>query len=133
MDGAELRSKIMRAVKSKDTVPEMIVRSMIHSLGFRFRLHRSDLPGKPDLVFPRLKKVIFVHGCFWHGHKCKRGNRVPVDNREYWVEKIERNKQRDQKAAQLLRKLGWERKVVWECCLKKPEIVRSALAAYLTR
>lgn len=132
MTGEELRSKIMRPVKSRDTGPEMIVRSMVHRLGFRFRLHRDDLPGKPDLVFPRLKKVIFVHGCFWHGHSCARGNRVPVHNRRYWVEKIERNRERDRRVAELLSKSGWERKIVWECSLKKPEKVISALAKYLT-
>ena len=121
----------MMAVKAKDTGPEKVVRSLVHSLGFRFRLHRKDLPGKPDLVFPRMHKVIFVHGCFWHGHDCARGARVPVHNRPYWIEKIARNKQRDRKAARLLRNLGWKRKVVWECNLKKPEKVRSALAKYL--
>jgi DNA mismatch endonuclease (patch repair protein) len=131
MEGAEHRSKIMRAVKSKDTGPEMIVRSIVHSLGFRFRLHRKDLPGKPDLALPKLKKAIFVHGCFWHGHNCARGSRVPVNNREYWVEKIEKNRKRDQRSARLLRKLGWKRKVVWECSLKKPEKVMSSLAEYL--
>ena len=131
MDGAELRSEIMRAVKSKDTGPEMIVRSMVHRLGFRFRLHSEDLPGKPDLVFPRLKKVIFVNGCFWHGHGCVRGNRVPVHNHDYWVEKINRNRQRDQRVYDNLRKLGWSRKVVWECGLKKPTKVSIALAHYL--
>jgi DNA mismatch endonuclease (patch repair protein) len=131
MEDAKLRSAIMRAVKAKDTCPEMIVRSMAHGLGYRFRLHRKDLPGKPDLVFPRLHKVIFVHGCFWHGHDCARGARVPVHNRPYWVEKIARNRQRDRNAARLLHKLGWERKVVWECSLKKPEGVRLGLAKYL--
>ncbi|MGP8175473.1 MAG: very short patch repair endonuclease [Terracidiphilus sp.] len=92
---------------------------------------RHDLPGNPDLVFPRLKKVIFVHGCFWHGHGCARGNRVPVQNREYWVDKIKRNRQRDQNAARLLRKLGWKRKVIWECRLKNPEQVKSILDKFL--
>jgi len=131
MKHEEHRSAIMRAVKSKDTGPEKIVRSMVHRLGFRFRLYRNDLPGKPDLVLPRLNKVIFVHGCFWHGHHCARGNRVPVHNRVYWAEKIERNRQRDRKVAGLLRKLGWKIKVVWECSLKKPAQVRSALAKFL--
>ena len=133
MENQGIRSETMRAVKSKDTTPERIVRSIVHHLGFRFRLHRNDLPGKPDLVFPRLKKVIFVHGCFWHGHRCARGNRVPVHNHDYWVNKINRNRQRDQKVAGILRKLGWGRKVVWECSLKKPENVKLALAEYLRR
>jgi DNA mismatch endonuclease (patch repair protein) len=131
MKDAELRSEIMRAVKSKDTGPEKIVRSILHRLGFRFRIHRDDLPGKPDIVFSKLKKVIFVHGCFWHGHHCARGNRVPVHNHEYWVEKIEKNRQRDRKVAGLLRKLGWSSKVVWECSLKRPEKVQLDLAEYL--
>ena len=121
----------MQAVKSKDTGPEMLVRRLLYAQGYRYRLHRKDLPGCPDLVFSSRKKVIFIHGCFWHGHHCARGNRVPVHNREYWVEKIERNKQRDQKAARLLRKLGWKRKVIWECCLKKPEQVKSTLDKFL--
>jgi DNA mismatch endonuclease (patch repair protein) len=131
MENARLRSEIMRAVKSENTGPEEIVRSMVHRLGFRFRLHRKDLPGKPDLVFPKLKKVIFVHGCFWHGHRCSRGNRVPVHNRAYWIEKIEKNRQRDRKAARLLRQLGWGRMVVWECSLKKPDRARSAIDRFL--
>lgn len=131
METPEARRRTMQAVKNKDTGPEMIVRSLAHRLGFRFRLHRKELPGNPDLVFPRLHKVIFVHGCFWHGHHCAHGNRVPVHNREYWVKKIERNRQRDQKAARLLRKLGWERKVIWECNLKKPEQIKSALDIFL--
>lgn len=132
METPEARRRTMQAVKSRDTGPELIVRSMVHRLGFRFRLHRNDLPGKPDIVFPRLKKVIFVHGCFWHGHHCARGNRVPVHNQEYWVAKIERNKQRDREVAALLRELGWSRKVVWECSLKKPGQVSSSLVKYLS-
>jgi DNA mismatch endonuclease (patch repair protein) len=133
MENAIHRSAIMRAVKAKDTGPEKIVRSMVHRLGFRFRLHRKDLPGKPDIVFPRLKKVIFVNGCFWHGHICLRGKRVPVNNREYWVEKIDKNRKRDRKVVGLLRKLGWQCKVVWECSLKKPALVSTALTKFLKR
>lgn len=131
MENAQLRSAIMRAVKSTNTGPEKLVRSIAHGLGFRFRLHRADLPGKPDLVFPRLKKVILVHGCFWHGHSCARGNRLPFQNREYWLSKIERNRKRDRKTVRLLRQLGWESKVIWECALKSPEKVKSTLAKYL--
>lgn len=125
------RSAIMRSVKSTNTEPEMVVRRMVHQLGYRFRLHRKSLPGSPDLVFPRLRKVVFVHGCFWHGHNCARGSRVPVRNREYWVEKIERNRERDRKVAGSLRSLGWGRKVVWECSLKRLEKVKLALDEYL--
>jgi len=121
----------MRAVKSTNTAPERTVRSMAHKLGFRFRLHCEKLPGHPDLVFPRLKKVIFVHGCFWHGHRCVRGNRVPVTNQIYWLKKIQKNKERDKKTLQRLRKLGWKTKVIWECKLKKPETVLEGLADFL--
>src|ERR1700735_2034876 len=89
------RRAIMRAIKSKNTFPEMQVRRFVHGLGYRFRLHRKDLPGTPDLVFPRLKCAIFVHGCFWHGHGCLRGARVPKTNTKYWTAKIERNIARD--------------------------------------
>ena len=85
----------MRAVKSHDTKPELLVRRAIHCMGYRYRLHRKDLPGKPDVVFPSRKKIIFVHGCFWHGHDCARGARMPKSNRSYWVSKISRNRERD--------------------------------------
>src|SRR4051812_31186267 len=104
---AEQRSRIMRAVKASDTAPEMTVRRMAHRLGYRFRLHRKDLPGKPDLVFPRLRKVIFVNGCFWHGHNCARGARAPKSNAEYWRSKIARNSARDTVNLIALKKAGW--------------------------
>jgi DNA mismatch endonuclease (patch repair protein) len=113
----ERRSAVMRAVKSKDTAPEMHVRRFVHALGYRYRLHRDDLPGKPDLVFPRLKRVIFVHGCFWHGHQCIRGSRVPKTNREYWMRKIERNCRRDMASIEALTSMGWSTHIVWECQL----------------
>lgn len=105
----------MRAVKSKDTGPEMIVRSLAHSLGYRYRLHRADLPGKPDLVFPGRRKVIFVNGCFWHGHNCKRGARRPATNADYWREKVARNVERDRRTTDQLRASGWDILTVWEC------------------
>ncbi len=111
----EKRSEIMRSVRSKDTKPEKIVRSIAHRLGFRFRLHRKDLPGKPDLTFPKLKKVIFVHGCFWHGHNCRAGNNRPKSNTDYWNKKLARNKQRDKSNIQQIIKLGWKPLIVWEC------------------
>lgn len=110
-----VRSAIMRSVKSANTKPEMAVRSLAHRLGYRFRLHRKGLPGTPDLVFPRLRKIVFVHGCFWHGHSCRRGNRTPKDNRDYWVAKIERNRQRDRVNQRLLRSQGWGVFTAWEC------------------
>jgi DNA mismatch endonuclease (patch repair protein) len=108
------RSAIMRAVKSKDTSPELIVRRLVHGLGYRFRLHRKDLPGKPDLVFPSRGAVIFVHGCFWHWHGCKR-SRMPATNKPYWTEKIGRNVQRDRRTRRELTRLGWRSLIIWEC------------------
>ena len=109
------RSAVMRSVKSTDTKPEMAVRSFVHRMGFRFRLHQKCLPGTPDLVFPRLRKVVFVHGCFWHGHSCARGDRVPRSNRKYWVAKISRNRERDQLNLSMLEAEGWEVYIAWEC------------------
>ena len=91
---SELRSRTMRAVKGRDTKPEMAVRRLLHRMGYRYRLHRKELPGRPDIVFGSRRKVIFVHGCFWHGHSCKRGNRLPKTNAEYWQTKIARNVER---------------------------------------
>jgi DNA mismatch endonuclease, patch repair protein len=109
------RSEIMRAVKSRDTKPEMIVRRLVHRLGHRYRLHRPDLPGKPDLTFPSCRKVVFVHGCFWSGHDCARGARVPKNNRDYWIAKIARNKAREAENFDRLRDMGWSVLTVWEC------------------
>jgi DNA mismatch endonuclease (patch repair protein) len=116
------RSRVMRAVKGKNTGPEMLVRRLAHSLGFRFRLHRSDLPGKPDLVFPGRKAIIFVHGCFWHGHGCPRGARVPKANRAYWMAKIGRNVARDAANLKQLRSAGWRVLTLWECKLKNSKL-----------
>jgi DNA mismatch endonuclease (patch repair protein) len=121
----------MQAVRSTDTKPELLVRGIAHRLGYRFRLHRKDLPGKPDLVFVGRRKIVFVHGCFWHGHNCARGARVPRTNRAYWLKKIRRNRQRHVKAESELRLLGWRVLVLWECELKEPAAVRGALAAFL--
>lgn len=121
------RSNTMRAVKSKDTAPEMAVRRLLHSQGYRYRLHRRDLPGKPDLVFPRRRKVIFVHGCFWHGHDCKRGNRQPKTNINYWRQKIARNCERDASHLRWLRETGWRVLVIWECQTKSQnDLLRKA-------
>ena len=115
------RSATMRAVKSKNTSPELFVRRFIHSLGYRYSLHRKDLPGSPDLTFRRLRKVLFVHGCFWHGHDCLRGARVPKTNREYWERKIERNRERDRDTITKIGSLGWSVHVTWECELHDSE------------
>lgn len=113
------RSDIMRAVKGRDTKPEIALRKKLFALGLRYRLNVKDLPGKPDLVFPRHKTVVFVHGCFWHGHSCKRGNRQPKQNADYWKDKIARNMARDQKNTAELKKLGWRVITVWECEIKE--------------
>lgn len=128
----ELRSRIMRAVKGSDTAPELAVRSMVHRLGFRFRLHRKDLPGKPDLVFPGPRKVIFVHGCFWHGHDCARGARMPKANAEYWRGKIGRNVTRDAKHLAALKDAGWQTAIVWECELKDRGRLQRRLEGFLS-
>ena len=119
------RSENMRRIHSRDTGAEITVRSIAHRLGYRFRLQRKDLPGKPDLVFPKLRKVIFVHGCFWHQHtKCADG-RLPKSRTEYWGPKLSRNKQRDSVNRRALTLLGWKSLVIWECEIQKPEhIVR---------
>lgn len=127
----EERSRIMRAVKGRDTAPEMFVRRLVFGMGYRFRLHRSDLPGKPDLSFIGRRKVIFVHGCFWHGHDCARGARVPKQNASYWIEKISRNKARDQTNLAKLTELGWRSLVIWECELLNLAIVKGKLAKFL--
>lgn len=105
----------MSAIKGRDTKPEIIVRRLVHGMGFRYRLNLKDLPGKPDLVFTRLKKIIFVHGCFWHMHRCRYGRVVPATNAEFWRNKREGNVERDKRKQKELRSLGWEILVVWEC------------------
>ena len=112
------RSAVMRRVKAKDTTPELKVRRALTALGARYRLHRADLPGKPDIVIPGRRLAIFVHGCFWHGHDCARGSRVPKDNRDYWVGKVARNRARDEMTQAALVTLGWRVEKIWECDLK---------------
>ena len=113
----ETRSRMMSNIRGRDTKPEMLVRRHLHGLGFRYRLSPRDLPGRPDLVLSRHKVAIFVHGCFWHGHDCRKGsaNRKPKTNTEYWNNKINRNIERDARNARKLRKLGWRRIVLWAC------------------
>ena len=127
----EDRSRVMRAVKGENTRPEMVVRSLTHGMGYRFRLHRKELPGKPDLVFPALRKVIFVHGCFWHQHDCHRGARVPKSNRDYWLQKLRRTVRRDMSHQEHLRELGWEILIIWECELKKIETLSTRIKEFL--
>ena len=124
------RSAIMRAVKSHDTSPERAVRKLLSAMGYRYRLHSGKLPGTPDIVFPGRKKVIFIHGCFWHGHSCKRGGRIPKTNVAYWRSKIAHNAARDARHLMELRRIGWKVKVVWECQIGNPRI-RGLLQRYL--
>jgi DNA mismatch endonuclease (patch repair protein) len=119
-ESSELRSRIMRAVRQKDTRPELLLRRAVHAAGGRFRLNLRTLPGSPDLVFPRRRLVVFVHGCFWHGHDCRAG-RPPATRRDYWLPKLEQNRVRDVRKIDELRALGWRVEVVWECELETPE------------
>lgn len=114
----EKRSAVMRRVKGKDTSPELKVRKALTRLGARYRLNRKDLPGTPDIVLPGRRLAIFVHGCFWHGHDCARGARVPKANRDYWLAKVGRNRVRDARSAAALADLGWRVETIWECDLK---------------
>ena len=128
---AQVRSRIMAQVKSKDTKPELAVRRLLHGLGYRYRLHRKDLPGRPDLVFPLRRKVIFVNGCFWHSHAGCEKARLPSSNREYWAAKLNRNKTRDERNLALIKEGGWDPMVVWECELVDMDAVARNLIAFL--
>lgn len=121
----------MRAVKSRNTAPEMEVRRLVHALGCRYRLYREDLPGKPDLVFVKKRRVIFVHGCFWHGHHCARGNRLPKTNAAYWSAKIARNRKRDAAVLVELENHLWSTLIVWECELKNLPRLSQRLRRFL--
>ncbi len=124
------RSAIMRRVHGRDTTPEMLVRSLVHRMGLRFSAHRGDLPGKPDLVFPCRAKVIFVHGCFWHGHHCRSGQNRPASNRAYWIPKLDRNMARDAANRRRLRRLGWGVLTIWECELKNEARLGARIARF---
>lgn len=115
------RSKRMQLIRSRNTGPEMTVRRLVHRMGFRYRLHVKDLPGKPDLVFPKRRKIIFVHGCFWHLHDGCRDGRIPESRQEYWAPKLQRNQARDLEHLGKLEALGWNVLVIWECELKDLE------------
>lgn len=127
------RSRTMRAVRSFDTSPELAVRRLLRSLGLvGYRLHRKELPGKPDIAFVGRKKAIFVHGCFWHGHDCRRGKRAPVTNAAYWRTKIERNKRRDREQLSELSRLGWSALTIWECELRDTASLGVRLRTFVT-
>ncbi|MEZ6061895.1 MAG: very short patch repair endonuclease [Planctomycetaceae bacterium] len=121
MHSPQQRSFNMSRIRDRDTRPEMIVRSLVHRMGYRFRLHRKDLPGKPDLVLPRHRKVIFVHGCFWHRHRCRYGRVAPKSNAAFWQEKRNGNVLRDRRNIRSLRRDGWQVLVIWECWTRHPE------------
>ena len=121
----------MRAVRSRDTGPELVVRRMLTRLGYRYRLHRRDVPGTPDIAFIGRRKAIFVHGCFWHGHDCLRGARAPKSNAEYWQAKIARTRARDVETAARLAAMGWRALAVWECALADPTRLTNELRAFL--
>lgn len=116
----ETRSRMMSGIKGKNTKPELMVRKALHDRGFRYRLHVSNLPGKPDMVFPKWNAVIFVNGCFWHGHDCHL-HKLPSTRTEFWKEKIDRNRTRDATVRKLLRETGWRVLTIWECTLRGRE------------
>lgn len=125
------RSANMAAIRGKNTRPEMIVRSILHRLGYRFRLHKKDLPGRPDLVLVRHRKIVFVHGCFWHMHQCRYGRVVPATNSEFWESKRLGNVTRDRRNKSALRNLGWNVLVVWECWTRDPALLSKRLEDFL--
>ncbi|MBN1186111.1 MAG: DNA mismatch endonuclease Vsr [Bacteroidales bacterium] len=127
----EKRSRIMAQVKGKNTRPEMVVRSTLHKMGYRFRLYRKDLPGKPDITLPKHNKVIFVHGCFWHGHEgCPRSKR-PATNIKFWNEKLDKNIKRDKNNIKALRKLGWKPLIIWTCEIKDTTVLKKKFEKFL--
>lgn len=128
----EQRSRNMAAIRGRDTKPEMIVRRIVHRLGYRFRLHRRDLPGRPDLVLPRHRAVIFVHGCFWHQHDCRYGRVKPATRAEFWKTKRDQNSERDTRNVKALRKMGWRVLVVWECWTRDKGDIDSRLRSFLS-
>ena len=126
------RSENMRRIQGKDTKPEMVVRSLLRTLGYPgYRLHRSDLPGRPDITYIGRRKAIVINGCFWHGHDCKKGSRKPKTNQEYWIPKIKRNQNRDIVNQAALAELGWSYLVIWECELQDLEKLSKRLNEFL--
>jgi DNA mismatch endonuclease, patch repair protein len=128
---AQQRSYCMSRIRDRDTLPEIIVRRLLHRLGFRFRLHRRELPGCPDIVLPRHRKTVFVHGCFWHSHRCRMGRVVPKSNQRYWAERRSKNKVRDRRNVRRLRGQGWSVFTVWECWTRQPDLLERRLKAFL--
>lgn len=129
---AATRSRMMAGIRAKNTVPELLIRQNLHRLGFRFRLHDKRLPGKPDLLLPKHEAVIFVHGCFWHGHNCP-AFKWPKTRAEFWRSKIERNRENDERHVKALRGMGWRVCVIWECSVRKSggEVLAARIARWL--
>ncbi|MBY5797685.1 very short patch repair endonuclease [Rhizobium leguminosarum] len=126
----EQRRRIMQSVGQKNTGPEIAIRRALHRLGYRFRLHARTLPGRPDIVFPSRRKVILVHGCFWHGHDCSKG-RLPKSRNEYWKPKIEANKARDERTVNELKVMGWESLVIWQCEVARLDVALATITRFL--
>jgi len=126
------RSERMSRIQAGDTKPEMAVRRLVHGLGYRYRLHSKDIPGRPDLVFRSRKKVIFVHGCFWHQHGCNQ-YRMPHSRREFWIPKLDRNVERDRTVARNLSEMGWKSLIIWECELKDLKAIEKRIVRFLGR
>lgn len=126
----ERRSWLMGRVRQRNTKPEILVRRVLHAMGYRFRLHRKDLPGRPDIVLPKFRKAIFVHGCFWHRHDCKKAT-IPKSNDKYWSNKFAENVKRDNKAIAELTRLGWASMIVWECQTRDINALSKSLSAFL--
>ena len=125
------RSERMSRVRGKDTKPELVVRKLVHALGYRYRLHRRDLPGLPDLTFPGRGKIIFVHGCFWHRHEGCSLARLPKSRHSFWIPKLEENKRRDTRNQKKLKELGWGILVVWECQISGREVLKARIQDFL--
>ena len=128
----EKRSEMMRRVKSKNTGPEMLVRRLVHAMGFRYRLHRRDLPGRPDIVFASRRKIIFVHGCFWHAHGCAL-DRPPKSRREFWGPKLSNNRKRDQENARKLTEKSWDVLTIWQCETRDTDALGRRIALFMGR
>lgn len=129
----ERRSENMRQIRSRDTAPEMAVRRLLHRLGYRYRLHVRELPGRPDLVFPSRRCVLMIHGCFWHGHQGCRESRMPSTNQQYWVPKLEKNYARDRDHLRALRRLGWRVIIIWECQTENLRRLERKLVRFLNQ
>jgi DNA mismatch endonuclease (patch repair protein) len=129
----EQRSYCMSRIRKTDTSPELMVRQIVHRLGYRFRLYRRDLPGCPDIVLPRRMKVIFIHGCWWHRHNCRLGRRTPKTKKKYWLPKLQANKERYKKDRRSLQKHGWKVLTIWECQTKRPEKIIERISKFLTQ